>query len=250
MCDPITIAGVALTAGSVAANSYAQSQVTKARNEALSAERMRQARYDRETDVLNAQSRERYKGFGGQQDQRGQDLGQYFQDQKAAESTANQQAAAELANSALPQSSSNLTVSNEAAQRQKATAFTNAQGEALGNLRSFGDLMGDIGRSQARDASLIGQISGFKQGSANVLPYELEAANQKGNGAKLFGDVLGMAGSVGLSAGLGGGRIPGLTPEALAGYGDPNVFISGTGVLPAGGPATYVKGAGSPFRLY
>jgi len=37
-----------------------------------------------------------------------------------------------------------------------------------------------------------------------VLPYELEAANQKGQGAKLFGDLLGLGGSLALNKGLSG----------------------------------------------
>lgn len=221
MCDPITIAGVALTAGSVAANSYAQSQVQKARDDALAAERIRQRGYDRETDALNAQSRKRYDNFGDQQGDRGAALGDYFQEQKAATGTANEQAAAEMAASQLPTSSSNITVANEAKERGQATDYTNAQGQALGNLRAFGDLMGDIGRSQARDASLIGQINGFKQGSSAVLPYELEAANSKGSGAKLFGDLLGLGGSVGISAGLGGAlKVP------------TGTTVSGVGIVP------------------
>jgi len=64
--------------------------------------------------------------------------------------------------------------------------------------------MGDLGREQARDAGLIGQIGSFKKGSSAVLPYELEAAQEKGGTAKLFGDLLGLGGSVATAAGLGG----------------------------------------------
>ncbi|AAL44650.1 hypothetical protein EN41_19925 [Agrobacterium tumefaciens] len=63
---------------------------------------------------------------------------------------------------------------------------------ALGRLRAFGDVLGENSRLQARDASQIGQIGGFKRGSSNVMAYELDAANQKGNGLKLFGDALRM----------------------------------------------------------
>lgn len=201
MCDPLTIAGIALTAGSTVANSMAASKVTQARNDALAAERVRQRGYDAEAAALNTQSQDRYKDFGGQQEAKAQDLGDYFAGQKIAnQSAANEQAAG----AAMPTSASNLAVQEEAKQRAKASAFTDAQGQSLGQLRSFGDLLGGIGREQAQDASLIGQIGGFKKGSSAVTPYELEAANQKGNGLKLFGDVLNLGGSLATAAGLSG----------------------------------------------
>lgn len=42
MCDPITIAGIALTAGSTIANTIAANRVQRARDDALAAERIRQ----------------------------------------------------------------------------------------------------------------------------------------------------------------------------------------------------------------
>lgn len=243
ICDPLTIAGIGLSVGSVAANTMAQSKVQKARDDALAAERIRQRGYDQETDALNAQSRDRYKDFAGQQDQKAQQLGDYFAGQKIEQGSANQAAAQEMAASTVPQSSSNLVVAEEGKQKQKATDYAEAQGQALGNLRAFGDLMGDIGRKQARDASEIGQINSFKRGSSAVLPYELEAANSKGSGMKLFGDLLGMAGNVTTAAGLSGA----ITPEMVAGWFDPNVTVSGKGVVPKN---TATEGIYNKYMLY
>lgn len=103
----------------------------------------------------------------------------------------------------------------EANQRGKATNYANQQGQALGNLRAFGDLLGGISREQAQDASMIGQIGGFKRGSSNVTPLELEAANQKGAGARMFGDLLGLGGSLALNKGLGG-SYAGSTPTVAS----------------------------------
>lgn len=145
-----------------------------ARDDALAAERIRQQGYDRETDALNAQSQDRYQGFEGQQDQKATELGDYFQSQAdSVAATPDTVGAGAL----LPASNSAITVANEAGARGKARAYTDQQGAALGNLRSFGDLLGGIGREQARDAISIGQIGGFKKGSSSVLHYELEAAN-------------------------------------------------------------------------
>jgi hypothetical protein len=209
----LTIAGIGLSVGGTVANYAANQRVESARNDALAAERIRQQGLDREAAALNTASQDRYQDFAPQQAETAAGLGEYFAGEQVAEPTAAE---------ALPTSTSNITVREEQNQRQQARDFTNNQGAALGQLRSFGDLLGGIGREQARDASQIGQIGGFKTGSAGVRPYELDAASQAGNGMKFFGDVLGGLGSVGLNAGLSGrglfgigGMAPGAAPTQL-----------------------------------
>lgn len=198
MCDPLTIAGVALTAGSTVANYAAQQKVQRARDDAMAAERIRQQGLDKEAAALNTQSQDRYQDFEGQQDQKAGQLAEYFTGQDVAEPSAE---------AALPTSASNITVAEEAKQRAGAKAFTDRSGQALGELRSFGDLMGGLGRLQARDATEIGQIGGFKRGSSGVLSYELDDASRAGDGLKLFGDILGGVGGLATSSGLSGGSL-------------------------------------------
>lgn len=185
----------------------------------MAAERIRQGGLDKEAQALNAQSQDRYQNFEGQQGERANQLADYFTGQEVAEPSAE---------AAVPTSSSNITVREEAKQRGKATDFTNRTGIALGNLRSFGDLLGDTSRLQARDASQIGQIGGFKRGSSNVLGYELDDANNKGSGMRLLGDLAGGFGGVALNAGLSGGNLfggatgaTGTAPVVAAGAADP-----------------------------
>lgn len=193
----MTIAGIALSGAAAAANASAQSKVQSARDDAMAAERIRQKGFDREADAVNARSQDQYQDYGKKQDDRGKQLGDYFQQQSAAPTQDGGPAA-------LPQSGSNITVQADNKARASAKAFTDKQGASLGQLRSFGDLMGELGRGTARDAGYIGQIGGFKKGSSAVLPYELEAANSKGSGMKTLGDILGGVGKIGLSAGLSG----------------------------------------------
>lgn len=169
-----------------------------ARDDAMAAERIRQGSLDKEAQALNAQSQDRYQDFQGQQDQKAASLADYFTGQEVAEPSAE---------AALPTSSSNITVREEGKQRGKATEFTNRTGNALGELRAFGDLLGDVSRLQARDAGQIGQIGGFKRGSSGVLGYELDEASQAGNGLKMFADLAGGAGGIATSAGLSGGSL-------------------------------------------
>lgn len=194
MCDPIT-AGIALTVASVGANSFAQSQITKARDSAMEAERIRQRGLDQEADALNLKSQDRYKDWGAKQEETGQNLADYFN---------SNQVPAEQRPQDIPAPTNNVVVAEQQKQTAKAKAFGQQQGQALGNLRAFGDLLGDTSRAQARDATQIGQIGNFKQGSSNVLGMELDAANQAGGSMKLLGDVLGGFGNVSLNAGLSG----------------------------------------------
>lgn len=207
MCDPLTITGIALSAGSTVMQTMAANKVQNARNDALLAERLRQRQFDDEAAALNAQSQDRYTGFEGKQDAEGQKLGDYFASQTAAEPSAAE---------ALPASSSNLVVAEEGRNRAAARRDTNESGAALGNLRAFGDLLSSTGRLQARDAGTIGQIGSFKQGSSGVLPFELEDANSKGGGLRLLGDIMGGAGSVAMSAGLSGKSLLGGSGGAKA----------------------------------
>lgn len=203
MCDVASIAGIVLTAGSTVANTIAANQQAKARDQALAAERIRQGKLDRENEALNQTSRDRYQDFEGQQQERGSKLADYFTENEANTADANQQAVQDM----LPTSGSNITVREQAKQSGLAKAFTDQQGQALGNLRAFGDVLGGIGRQQARDASSIGQINSFKRASSGIVPLELEAANEKGAGARLFGDLLGLGGGLALNKGLSGGTL-------------------------------------------
>lgn len=215
MCDPVTIAGVALTGLSTGLNYAAQAKVQNARDDAMAAERIRQNTLDQEASALNTQSQDRYQDFEGQQDQRASSLADFFTSQDVAEPDAS---------AALPATSSNITVREEAKQRGKAKDFTDRTGDALGELRSFGDLLGSISRLQGRDAMQIGQVGGFKRGSSSVLGYEMDAANSAGNGMKLFGDLAGGFGGLAMNAGLsgsgpslfGGSKLPATAPIPTA----------------------------------
>jgi hypothetical protein len=203
MCDPLTIAGLALTAGSTVMNTMAANQAASARNSALQAERARQSGLDREAEALNAQSQDRYKGFEGKQEAKNKELGDYF---------AGQQTQEPVATETVPTAdASNITVQEENRQRSQARADTNESAANLASLRSFGDLLGGISRAQARDAGQIGQIGGFKSGYAGVMPYELEAASQKGAGLRTLGDIMGGIGGLTTSAGLSGKSFGDLT---------------------------------------
>lgn len=198
MCTPLIIAGIALTAGSMVANNVAQGQIDNARNEVLALEARRQQGFNREVEQLNTQSQDRYVGFEGQQDQRADDLANMF----ATDITDPNNA------TAIPGSSSNIVNRETESQMGAAQGYVDQQSGALADMRSFGDLLGSNSLLQARDATKVGQIGGFKQGSQGIIPLELDEANSAGDGMKMFGDVLRMAGSATTGAGINGGASP------------------------------------------
>jgi len=194
----------------------------------MAAERIRQQGLDQQADTINAQSQDRYQNFEGQQADKAASLADYFTGQEVTPPTEE---------AALPTSSNNLVVREANKQKAEAKSFTDKTGTALGSLRSFGDLLGDTSRLQARDAGAIGQIGGFKRGSSNVLGYELEDANSAGNGMKLFGDLAGGFGGLALNAGLSGGTLSSL-------------FGGAKGVPKAGAVIPVPTARPNPYNLY
>lgn len=195
MCDPLIIAGIALTAGSMVANNAAQGQVDNARSEVLAAEARRQSGFNREVEQLNTQSQDRYVGFEPQQEQRATELADMFATDVTDPNNAG----------VIPGSSSNIVNQETDAQVGAAQDYVDQQSGALADMRSFGDMLGSTSLLQARDASKVGQIGGFKQGSQGVVPYELDDAGKSGDGMKMFADVLRIAGTTMTGAGIGGG---------------------------------------------
>lgn len=190
-------------------NSAANSRVNSARNDALSAERIRQNGLNQEAANINTKSQDNFKTFGADQAASATKLGDYF---------AGQQPAPANPDAALPPTSSNIAVQEMGKQVDKSKAFTGKTGHALGDLRSFGDVLGSKSLDTARDSGSIGQIDNFKRGSSGVLPYELDHAAQAGNGLKTFGDLLGGAGQLAVSAGLSGPKTTQTTLGSYLGY--------------------------------
>jgi len=191
------------TAGSMAANTIGANKAASAVNAANMAERIRQKQFDDEQAAITAQALGRYDDMQGQQEQAATDLtGMFTQvmDQPAATPAA-----------ALPQSSSNLVVQNEAAAKDDARATAMDRARRLGTFRGFGDALGGIQRLQGRDNAQLGLIGSMRRGSQGVLPMELDAASQKGQGWMMLGDLLNLGsglltGPALMGKGLGMGR--------------------------------------------
>lgn len=171
MCDPVSIAGAALTAGSLVANTVAEGQVGSARRDAVQAENARQKRLRDESMQTLGNSEQDFKDFGKDQEQNSQQIGDLLN----ASTTG-----APPPSAMLPQATDPTVVGEVGKQSGKAKAYTTQQGEALGELRGFGDTLASANRNLGRNAGWIGTLGGFQAGSADASRYEVTAANNAG----------------------------------------------------------------------
>lgn len=245
MCDPLTITSAALLAGGTAANYYGQTQAANARDDVLAAERIRQRGYDKEADALNKKSQGLYENFGAKQGQTGSDLSAMFRDASApAQSAPAGRTAAPQ--EVMPASTSNIVNREQSKQQSLADAFVGQQADALGNLRAFGDLMGSNSREQAKNASLLSQILGFKTGSSRVAGLETEQASHAGDGWSMAGEVAKGLGSIGLSAGLSGGPLS----TSISSMFTPKALGTGAAVIKQGGQLVAAGPGATPYVIY
>lgn len=194
MIPLLVAAGLGL--GSVLANKSAQSDVNKARKGVTRAEQARQAGFDTEIDTINTGARGRYQGFEGQAGSEADELAALFAGSGAPASV-------------MPASSSAVTRAYQASEGAETAAQGAQQNKALGNLMGFGEALAAISRAQGRDAASVGQLGGFKQGSAGVTGLEYEGANTKGGNKRLLGDALALASQIATGKAIGGGTLAG-----------------------------------------
>ncbi|MDB5616219.1 hypothetical protein [Tardiphaga sp.] len=211
--DPITLAllGGAATGVGSWLNGSAQDKVNAARDKVTQDERARQQALSGEADKINDGSIGRYGNFDTQLADKSSQLASFFKTPVTTPTTPNTVAA-------LPPTSGGIVDREIADKTGIADAYVNHQADSLGNLRSFGDLFGGIQRSQAHDATMVGQLGGFKRASSGVEALELDNANRAGNSQKMWADITTGLGKVGLTA-------------ALAGHYQPDAIINADGSI-------------------
>ena len=227
MALPSLLLPALFTGGSIAANTMAANRQARAQADTMAAERRRQRGFDREADAANLRARSQYEDFEPQREERSSNLAEMFSGIRDEEP---------MAPIAPPApTSDNVVASRNERSQQQARDFTDQRADALGNLRGFGDLMGDMQRGQGREAQQIDMIRGLRRGSQGVLPMEMQAAEQKGGGLRLLGDILGGLGSMATGhalyadgasplAGIFGGGGPGMTTGTPLTSSTPNLL--------------------------
>lgn len=200
MCDPLTIAALVGTVASTGLNMAGANAAQDAQADARRAEMERQQAYDAEMNALNEAGTERYDDTGKKTKGRSAKLSEMFTDRAAEIPTAL---------TGAPAATGGVITQGQKASSKAVSADLTRRGDARADLRSFSDVLGRMGDRTGRDTSQLNMLGGFKRGSANLLPYELEEAASAGEGYQLLGDILGGVSSIGLNAGLSGTSLPG-----------------------------------------
>lgn len=240
MFDPITL-GIsgALAGGSILANMFADKKRQQAsdladRNAFFTSlafqNQANQIRADAlaRSNAINEQARNRYANFTGDMAAAGKDLGSYFS--SAAQSGAPSPGVVAVPTIGGPDSPA--VAAERAKQMGLAKAFTDQQGAALGNLRSFDTTMGTANRNVGRDAQLLernltqaGQALDqnlmAQRNVMNLLPQQMADAQNAGSGWGTVADLMRGGGKVALGYGMqqpgtgyfkGGSLFPALAP--------------------------------------
>lgn len=195
MCDPVTIAGAALSGAGMAANAIGSNQVQHANNAASQQTMLLNMLQQQRADQANAAALGEYQNFGAGQTARGAQLGDILTSATKTPMTPGQMA---------PTTSGNVAQA-EGINQHAVDVGSQQQGRALGNVMSFGDYLGNVNRGAARDLQTADQATNFMKGNSNVLGYKLADAQHAGDTTGLLGNVASGLGGLGIKAGLSGG---------------------------------------------
>lgn len=194
MCDPVS-ASVALLAASAGANYLGNKAVSRKQASYQGWENARQAGF--QDQVM--------QNVGKETDKFGKDFTTDLNAKRQGMTDAFTQAISQ--NQQFMPGAGVLTqpkvVTDDAtAKLDKSNAFTGNQANARAALESLGSLLSDRNITLAQSGSKNRTIGNFMQGSANILPLEMDAASHAGDKHRLVADLFQAAGSAGLQSGL------------------------------------------------
>jgi hypothetical protein len=236
MCTPLV--ALALTAAGTAATAAGVRKAQKAQAGAREAERTRQKGFQSEADARAAENlASTNKGATDSGMAKAEGERKAASDAAVAEVRAPVEATG--ANLAGDGSAAKLVAGENATQAAKGLGYAIQQGAAKAKLAGFNDVGFENALMNARTNQDIARIANFAKGSSDVLPVELEAAAQKGQGLRTLGSVLSTAGTVaGIGVGSGWFGAPQSGITSSLNLSDINLnnpfFKNGSSILPIG----------------
>lgn len=195
MCDPVS-ASVALLAASAGANYLGNKAVERKQNSYQGWENARQSGYmDQIMNTVGTQTNK------------------FAEPQFAQDLASKRQGLTDAFTQAISENNKfmpgagvltgpKIVADDATKQLDKSNTYTSQQAAARGALESLGSLLSDRNIDLARSAGQTRTIGNFMQGSANILPLEMQAANSAGDKHRLVADLFQAAGSAGLQSGL------------------------------------------------
>jgi len=202
MCPPAIVA-LALTAAGSAAQAAGARRAAKAMAGARTAESIRQKGFQDQAnaivdDSLNKSGKDATdKGMADAAAQRAAASDAAVADVRAPIEATGKNIAGDQTVNAVMASEGDVAAN-------KNLGYATQQGRAKANMLSFNDVTFQNAINNIRAGQQLNTTSNFMRGSSNVLPIEMEAASNKGQGLKTLGNMLSTAGSVvGMGAGAG-----------------------------------------------
>jgi len=240
MCDPISIAAAAATVGGGLLQSSAANSAAKEQAQMMANERNRQALMERDKSALFDDTLRR-----SGRDTMDEEMSNAEKERNDLYTALIEDApTADTIGSEFNNVTSNKVVQDEIDRRG---GMARERSLDMAGLRAVLDSFGDANFNQSimrgRNADKISMLQGFGRGSAAVLPAEMAAAAQKGQGKAMLGQILSTAGQVGSFAG-GAGWNPFKSGNVSPGINLNDVFSSGVAGAPAGPGVQF--GAGNP----
>ena len=190
MCDPLSIAGVALTLGSSFLSARAASKVERSRNMAMISETNRQEDLQKRAQAALLQNTEKFTP---------ENVNQGIQAAEAARTErlqGNVTGGDTLADVNFSPSAPKIVMEDAARRVNEGLASGKEFAGQLAGLGAFGEQQFGTRLDLSRLAESMGQFGTESRNSAAILPLELNKANRAGDRTTGFADVLGSLGSV------------------------------------------------------
>lgn len=220
MCDPLSIASVALAAGGTVLQQQGRAQALKAQDSAAADSIRRTSAMRDEANALFRDSTEK--------------LNRDQYDQSAAENEARRKVAL-VAPNILPQvaahsGESDTTAAAGAREADKVRDALIARGEARARLAGGTDAFVDMNRAILPNAENVGFVRGNIAAENDLLPIRMASASRAGGGLREIGSIVSGLGTLGAHAAAGGASF-----DSLAGkLGDGWNWLTGAGAKAGG----------------
>ncbi len=191
MCDPITLAGLALTAGSFVTSAIANNQVEEQRSQVALSEATRQENLQRQAIGQIDTATERFTP---------ETVNQGIEEAAQARIDrlqGNVEGAGDQDPNDLPLTASAPRIVRETAARELNKGLGEGKSFAarLGRLGAFGESSFQRNIDLGRLGETLGQLGTESRNSAAITPLEFESANRKGGTLRGISDILGGLGS-------------------------------------------------------
>ena len=190
MCDPLAIAGVALTLGSTFLSSRAANKVERSRNAAINTETNRQEELQKRAQATLLQNTKKFTPENVNQGI------QAAQDARTERLQGNVTGGDTLADVNFSPSAPKIVMEDAARRVNEGLASGKEFAGQLAGLGAFGEQQFGTRLDLSRLAESMGQFGTESRNSAAILPLELNKANRAGDSLSGIADITGSLGSL------------------------------------------------------